>query len=93
MSRPDIKVIDRAIWSIQHYAEKYSCIALRDASGNHNQILSTNEYCVNYKHWMIQTRGKLPRWWDECDWHPIARVKALKQFKQACIDAGNKEIL
>lgn len=90
---PNLAVIDLAVKLVQNDREKYSCCALSAAEGQ----LVTDDYNCNsyyryqYKQYIFSIcKGKLPRWWNSTKQYKTARIKALKGFKQACIDAAKK---
>jgi hypothetical protein len=84
-ARPSLKVIDRAIRTVEDRKFAWTCIALRDAEGV--LWIEDSEYCRQYRLWVCKRVA--PHWWNAPGAEFKAkRIAALKSFRQACIDAA-----
>ena len=99
MSAPKIEVIDAAIECLQGRGPgfvAYSCPALYHAalhahcglrcSGQHLVAL---RYVEQYRQSCLTVRGKRPWWWwNSTTAGPEPRLRALRRFRQLCLDAA-----
>lgn len=89
-TKPVLRVIDEAIDSLEKGHNTYSCIALHNAAYYLDWTV-TKMYAQQYELFIRSLfLNRLPRWWNsECsERSQIERVKYLKLFRQACIDAA-----
>ena len=98
MSAPKIEVIDAAIECLQRVRPgcvAYSCTALHQAalhahcglrcSGQHLVAL---RYVTQYQQSCLTARGKRPWWWNSTTAGLGPRLRALRRFRQLCLDAA-----
>jgi hypothetical protein len=95
MKRPNLKVIDQAIQRIEDRKGTLSCLALfyahEEATG-FNTSCNSSIYVKQYTAYVRSVnKGKLPSWWNIVGRGPTPRLKALRGFRQACIDAAQNE--
>lgn len=103
---PRLDVIDLAISLLEDKTTPFSCVALSLAcerlggayfahkSGVQKveENLQGSVYREQF-HFFSAKDGKLPKWWGAYHNRPAntaKRIKALKDFRQACIEAGEK---
>lgn len=95
LTRPDLRVIDKAIELIATSEEKYSCWALEKAVRAHYpwdlQDKVFAQYREQYSQLICHSQPKWPWWWNYGRFCIEERVEALTKFKQACIDARERE--
>ena len=99
MAAPRIEVIDAAIEYLRGAgpgSAGYSCLALHRAVASVYQgTLGPSEahrvalrYVTQYQQSCLNARGKKPRWWDSVTAGPGPRLRALRRFRQLCLDAA-----
>ena len=99
MAAPRIEVIDAAIEHLQRVGSEsvtYSCVFLHGAALRaHQGTLSPSEahrvacrYVTQYQQSCLNARGKEPRWWNSVIAGPEPRLRALRRFRQLCLDAA-----
>lgn len=106
MKYPELKIIDSAIAFLQRGVDVYSCAALSTAVWNAKWGKSYQAYLRLYRRYQrqyerftVQDRGgRYPQWWSKTGntllqktHYRNARIRALKRFRKACIDAAKKE--
>ena len=91
-SRPDLRVIDRAINQIRTMQNCFSCYALIN-SASLMDYRNKFKYTYQYRKYVWDLHGGMyPYWWNKDSWAYIEqRAAMLEAFKQACIEAGRKE--
>ena len=98
MAAPRIEVIDAAIERLQMVMPgcvAYSCSALYGAAicayrgtlGPEADQVAIR-YVTQYQQSCLNARGKKPRWWDSVTAGPGPRLRALRRFRQLCLDAA-----
>lgn len=99
MAAPRIDVIDAAIEYLRGAgpgSAGYSCLALHGAvarvyqgtlgpSGAHRVAL---RYVTQYQQSCLNARRKKPWWWNSVTAGPEPRLRALRRFRQLCLDAA-----
>ena len=99
MAAPRIDVIDAAIAHLQAFRPggvRYSCLALHDAVvcayqstlGLGDAHVVSFRYIAQYQQSCLTTRGKKPWWWSSVTAGPEPRLRALRRFRQLCLDAA-----
>ena len=99
MAAPRIEVIDAAIECLQRVRPgcvAYSCSALHGAAVRaHQGTLGPREahqvalrYVTQYGQSGLTARGKRPWWWNSMTAGPEPRLRALRRFRQLCLDAA-----
>lgn len=98
MSAPKIEVIDAAIAHLQGIRPEcvaYSCAALYQAALHAHcglrcsgQRLVALRYVEQYEQSCLTARGKRPWWWNSMTAGPEPRLRALRRFRQLCLDAA-----
>lgn len=89
-SKPRLSVIDEAIRCVEEDRNTYSCIALSNAA----YYLDNAHQQRYYEQYELFIRSlfpnRLPRWWNSeySEQSRIERIKYMKLFRQACIDAA-----
>jgi hypothetical protein len=95
-----LRVIDRAIERIEARRDTMTCCALYGALSDHKWNYLGQDVDLLADQWEKYNRhkdkgGKLPAFWNR-GYSPKrkqARLKALRGFRQACIDAGQGKFL
>ena len=99
MAAPRIEVIDAAIECLQGLRPEcvaYSCLALhRAALREYQGTLGSREahqvalrYAAQYRQSCLTARGKEPWWWNSVAAGLGPRLRALRRFRQLCLDAA-----
>ena len=99
MAAPRIEVIDAAIEFLQRVRPggvAYSCSALHCAAIRaHHGTLGPSEahqvalrYVTQYQQSCLTARGKKPWWWNSVTAGPGPRLRAIRRFRQLCMDAA-----
>lgn len=96
MKHPSLEVIDEAIRLVKKGDIVFSCSALYAAVKTvapDDYCKFGDEYAAQYKQFVWQSENGRPDWWNALPlWAPranqAARVRALKRFRKACIDAA-----
>jgi len=108
LNKPNLKVIDLAIKLIETNKHVYSCCALSSAIMQMQANIrceTVSLYTNQYTKYVTRKNHGYPTWWNEDNsWQPgyfrktlyesnkAARIRALKGFKQACIDAAKNKV-
>lgn len=99
MAAPRIEVIDAAIEHLQRVGSgsvTYSCLVLHAAVAHVYQgtlrpsgvVLVSRRYVTQYRQSCRNARGKKPWWWGSVTAGPGPRLRALRRFRQLCLDAA-----
>ena len=99
MAAPRIDVIDAAIEYLRGAgpgSAGYSCLALHGAVVQAYQgtlrcsgvVLVSRRYVTQYQQSCLNARGKKPWWWNSVTAGPEPRLRALRRFRQLCLDAA-----
>lgn len=99
MAAPRIEVIDAAIAHLQAFRPgdvRYSCLALHDAVvcayqgtlGLGDAHAVSFRYIAQYQQSCLSARGRKPWWWGIPAAGPGPRLRALRRFRQLCLDAA-----
>lgn len=98
-SAPQLEIIDDAIERIEKDRSRFCCIALSASVGRalaEHEIYYNSKWAIahlyssQFARFCLNSKKKLPRWWnsDPSPNNKIRRLKALRAFRQACIDAA-----
>jgi len=86
---PDLRVIDRAIERIKRRDNTFTCFALMNSFFDlYPDSDDSQLYQKQYQE--FAGRKVTPKWWNSPLPHIRARVAALKEFRQMCIDAAKE---
>ena len=99
MAAPRIEVIDAAIECLQRVRPgrmMYSCSALHAAVVQAYQgtlrcsgvVLVSRRYVTQYQQSCLNARGEKPWWGNSVTAGPGPRLRALRRFRQLCLDAA-----